>query len=198
MQATQSLPTGYAPLGSVTLKENRRLFIALNLLGIPWAIVCAGFFIVMASLLGAAPGSGSMTLTLADMALWILALTLTLFAALVLHELTHGLFFWLFTRSRPRFGFKGAYAYAAALGWYIPRPQVLIIGLAPLIILSLLGLLILPLLPFPASLLLLFALFANATGAIGDLYMSARLLATSRSVLIEDMGEGIRWFAPSA
>lgn len=197
MQATRTLPPGYGPLGSISLKENRRLFILLNLLGIPWAVLCAVFFIVMAGLLGGLRGSGEVTLTLPDLLLGLLALTLSLFVTLILHEMTHGLFFWLFTRARPHFGFKGAYAYAAAPGWYIPRPPFLLIGLAPLVILSALGLLILPFVPFPGSLLLLFALFTNAVGAIGDLYMVARLLTVPRRALIEDVGDSIRWFAPT-
>lgn len=198
MQATRTLPPGFDLLGSISLNGNRRLLILLNLLGIPWAILCAVFFIVMGSVLDGLRFSGSVTLTLPGLLLGLLALTLTFIVTLILHEVTHGLFFWLFTRARPRFGFKGAYAYAAAPGWYIPRPLFLLIGLAPLVILSALGLFILPFVPFPGSLLLLFALFTNAVGAIGDLYMIARLLTVPRRALIEDVGEGIRWFAPTA
>lgn len=198
MQATRTLPPGFDLLGSISLNGNRRLLILLNLLGIPWAILCAVFFIVMGSVLDGLRISGSVTLTLPGLLLGLLALTLTFIVTLILHEVTHGLFFWLFTRARPRFGFKGAYAYAAAPGWYIPRPLFLLIGLAPLVILSALGLFILPFVPFPGSLLLLFALFTNAVGAIGDLYMIARLLTVPRRALIEDVGEGIRWFAPTA
>ena len=203
MRVTQTLPTGYAMVGSITLKQNRRLVILLNVLGIPWFILCAAFFIVMAGQLGAlgrsigAGNSGEITIDATTMLVALLILVATTFAVLVLHELVHGLFFWLFTRSRPRFGFKGAYAYAAAPGWYIPRPQFLIVGLAPLALISLAGLLILPFIAFPFSLTLILALIANATGAIGDLYMTIRLLFVPQHVLIEDWGEGIRWFAPT-
>ncbi len=147
MQATRTLPTGYTVAGGITLKENRRLVILLNVLGIPWFILCAVFFIVMAALLGAfgAGGSGEFTLTITPLLVALVVLIVITFAILVLHEMVHGLFFWLFTRARPRFGFKGAYAYAAAPGWYIPRPQFLAVGLAPLLLISLVGLLILPL-----------------------------------------------------
>ena len=199
MQATRTLPTGYTVAGDITLKENRRLVILLNVLGIPWFILCAVFFIVMAALLGAfgAGGSGEFTLTITPLLVALVVLIVITFAILVLHEMVHGLFFWLFTRARPRFGFKGAYAYAAAPGWYIPRPQFLAVGLAPLLLISLVGLLILPLTAAPVSLVVIAALILNATGAIGDLYMVVRLLPTPRGVLIEDEGEGIRWFAPA-
>lgn len=199
MKTTQTLPTGYVAAGDITLKENRRLVILLNALGIPWFILCTVFFIVVAALLGAfgAGGSGEFTLTITSLLVALVVLIVTTFAVLVLHEMIHGLFFWLFTRARPRFGFKGAYAYAAAPGWYIPRPQFLAVGLAPLVLISLAGLLILPVTAPPVSLVIVVALILNATGAIGDLYMVVRLLSTPRGVLIEDEGEGIRWFAPT-
>lgn len=199
MQATRTLPQGFDLLGSISLKQNRRLFMLLNILGIPWLLACAAFFFFMAGLLGAlGSGSGSVTLDATTLLLSLVALVVTSAVVLVLHELAHGLFFWLFTRSRPRFGFKGAYAYAAAPGWYFPRPQFLIIGLAPIVLISLAGLLVLPFTAPPVSLLFIVALIVNATGAIGDLYMIARLLVVPRGVLIEDQGEGIRWFAPAA
>lgn len=200
MQATQSLPTGYAPLGSVTLKENRRLLILLNVLGIPWFILCALFFFAMASLLSPAndaSGSGVVSLSLTDMLLAFVVIVAALAAMLVLHEAVHGIFFWLFTRSRPLFAFKGLYAYAAAPGWFIPRWPFLVIGLAPLLLISLAGLVIMPFIAFPFSLVLILALIANATGAIGDLYLMIRLLFVPQDALIEDWGEGIRWFAPA-
>lgn len=197
MRATRALPAGYSERGGISLKNNRRLLILLNLAGIPWAVLCAVFFF-MASRFSALPTSGSHRLTATDLLLGLVALALAVVVTLILHELTHGVFFWLFTRARPRFGFKGAYAYAAAPAWYIPRGPFLLIGLAPLIFLSALGLLVLPLVSFPASLLLLVALIVNATGAIGDLYMVTRLAFAPRGTLIEDQGEGIHWFAPTA
>jgi len=196
VQATQTLPTGYTEAGRISLKDNRRLLILLNVLGIPWFVTCAVFFIFMASLLGVANRGGDITLSGTMLLLALVILVVAFIAVLVLHEMVHGLFFWLFTRSRPRFGFKGVYAYAAAPGWYIPRPQFLIVGLAPLVLISLAGLLILPFVTLPVSLVLLVAIISNATGAIGDLYMVARLLFVPRGVLTEDQGEGIRWFVP--
>jgi hypothetical protein len=65
------------------------------------------------------------------------------------------------------------------------------------VLISLAGLLVLPVTTPPVSLALLAALILNATGAIGDLYMVVRLLFAPRGVLIEDEGEGIRWFVPA-
>jgi putative zincin peptidase len=203
VQATRTLPADYTANGSISMKNNRGLMILLNLLGIPWFILSAIFFLFMASQLGSLgarnnPGySGDFTLSTTTTLIAFLVIVVAFAAVLILHELVHGLFFWLFTRSRPRFGFKGVYAYAAAPGWYIPRPQFLIVGLAPLVLISLAGLIILPFIALPASLVLIIALIVNAAGAIGDLYVVVRLLFAPRSVLIEDQGEGIRWFVPA-
>lgn len=202
MRATRTLPAGYSEAGSITLRDNRGLVILLNVLGIPWFILCAIFFLFMASLLGSlnmgsGPGqTGNFTLSMTTMLVALVILVLVFGAVLVLHELVHGVFFWLFSRSRPRFGFKGAYAYAAAPGWYFPRLRFFVIGLAPLVLISLVGLMMLPFITLPASLVVLVALIANAAGAIGDLYMVVRLLSAPRGVLIEDHGEGIRWHIP--
>jgi hypothetical protein len=199
VKATRALPTHYLLTGEVTLKGNSRLLILLNVLAIPWFSACAAFFIFMASRLaprdaasGAARGETITMSALTIVLVWALA---TIILVLMLHELTHGVFFWLFTGSRPRFGFKGAYAYAAAPGWYIPRPQFLIIGLAPLILLSLVGISLLAIASGPYVLALVLGLIMNAAGAIGDLYMVARLLFAPRGTLIEDVGDTVRWFA---
>lgn len=198
MQATQTLPPDYVAHGAISLKGNRRLLVLLNLLGIPWLVLCAISFVAVASKLQPAQSAASdaLSLSLTSVVALLLVVTVTIVGVLVIHELVHGLFFWLFTRSRPRLGFKGAYAYAAAPGWYISRPQMLVVGLTPLILISLLGLPLLALVPYPASLFLVLALTMNAAGAIGDLYIAVRLLFTPRDVLIRDEGETIRWYAP--
>lgn len=202
MRATETLPPGYVETGSIRLKQNRRLSIMLNVLGIPWFILCAAFFFTMAGLLGAldngSGSSGEITMPALIMLVALVILAVTMIVVVVLHELVHGLFFWLFIRSRPQFGFNIlGYAYAAAPGWYIPRPQFLVVGLAPLVLISLAGLLVLPFTTPPVSFVFIGALILNAVGAIGDLYVFIRLLLVPRHVLIEDHGDGIRWFIPA-
>jgi hypothetical protein len=115
---------------------------------------------------------------------------------LVLHELVHGAFFWLFTHQRPHFGFKGAYAYAAAPDWYIPRRQYMLVGISPLVVLSLLGVLLLPVLPAGALLPWLVALAGNAAGAVGDALIVGWLLFQPDSVLVQDHGDAVTVYKP--
>jgi hypothetical protein len=110
---------------------------------------------------------------------------------LILHELVHGLFFWIFTRQAPLFGFRGWYAFTAAPGWFFPRWQYLSIDLAPLVLISLLCLLLLTILPAsPALAGVLFAAAINAASSVADLWYALKVLAERRPILVEDFGEG--------
>jgi hypothetical protein len=119
-------------------------------------------------------------------------------AVLVLHELVHGLCFWWINRARPRFGLQLAYPYAAAPEWYIPRNPYLIVGLAPLILISLLGVVMLPWLPQPLLLPWILALAVNASGSVGDVYVIGWLLTRPASALVNDHGDCIQIYLPQA
>jgi hypothetical protein len=115
---------------------------------------------------------------------------------MVLHELVHGAFFWLFTRSRPTFGFRVWYAYAAAPGWFFPRGQYLVITLAPLVLLSVLGLILLTIVPQEAALLIiLLAAIINAASAVGDTWVAFLIIRERRPIVIEDLGDGMNFYA---
>jgi hypothetical protein len=115
----------------------------------------------------------------------------------VLHELIHGLFFWLFTRTRPAFGFKGAYAYAAAPGWYIPRSQYIIVGLAPLVLITLGGFALLVVVPAWLIPALLFVVVMNGAGAVGDIAVVGWLLVQPRATLVHDLGDAVAIYRPA-
>jgi hypothetical protein len=119
-------------------------------------------------------------------------------AVLLLHELVHGAFFWLITRSRPVFGLQAAYAYAAAPNWYIPRNPYLVVGLAPLILLTLTGVALLPWLPAALLLPWIFALAVNASGSIGDVYIIGWLLTRPAGALVNDHGDCIHIYLPGS
>jgi len=116
---------------------------------------------------------------------------------IILHELAHGVLFWFSTRERPKFGCSLLYAYAAAPGWYLKTNIYWLIGLGPLIFLSLLGILLLPFVPLSWLGYLLFAIFLNATGAVGDLYIVFRLAFEPIGTLAQDEGTGFRVFRPT-
>lgn len=120
----------------------------------------------------------------------VASLLLTFVLMILLHEAVHGIFFGLYTRSMPKFGFKGAYAYAAAPGWYIPRNQYLVVGLAPFVLMSLVGLAIMPVVPFSWFPALLLLLIFNAAGAIGDFLVVWKVASYPPDAFVLDLGDG--------
>lgn len=114
---------------------------------------------------------------------------IALILVLIIHELVHGLFYWGFSGRRPRFGLQGLAPYTAAPpGVYFSRNQVLVVGLAPLVLLTLVGvplMLVVPMLLVP---ILLFFVALNAGGSAMDLLMVISLLSFSADTVMEDNG----------
>jgi hypothetical protein len=128
----------------------------------------------------------------------LLAILASIIIMLVLHELIHGIFFWLFTRERPKFALRSGYAFAAAPEWYLPKSQYTIIGIAPLIVISIVCIILaavvpLALVPYP-----LFVATFNAAGALGDMIVVAWVSTQFRSVLIRDSGDRFSAFTPES
>jgi hypothetical protein len=115
-----------------------------------------------------------------------------LIAVLILHELVHALFYWLFSSKRPRLGFQGLFPYAAApSGVYFPRNQFIIIGLSPIVLITTVGLLLMVIVPIAFVPFLLFFVAFNAAGATGDLIMAIQLMRISSDTVMEDKGSGV-------
>jgi hypothetical protein len=115
---------------------------------------------------------------------------------IIVHEGFHGLFFWVFSHSRPKFAFKIYYAYTAAPGWYFPRGLYFIISLAPLAGITLLGIMGFLFLPAFFNIPMYLLLVLNTGGAVGDLWAVVRLIFSPSSTLIHDCGDAIEFFRP--
>jgi hypothetical protein len=121
----------------------------------------------------------------------VLATLLLMLAMIVIHEAAHGICFWYFTRSMPKFALKLTYAYAAAPTWYLPKNQYLVTALAPLVGLSLLGGLLMLVVPREAFVALLFFLVTNASGAVGDLWVVGWLQRQPQDCYANDRGDAV-------
>lgn len=194
METTKELPPFYELESSFDLKNNRKLLIGLNVVGLGLMVFFIWFFWQVAAWLRPEM-SGNFSFEIENIGplVWgVVGFLFSMFLVMVLHELAHGLFFWVFTKTRPIFGFKGAYAYAAAPDWYFPRGAYLVVGLAPLVLISLAGILLMPIFPMQIMWMLLAALVMNASGAVGDLAVCGWLLFKPNTVLINDFGDVIR------
>lgn len=197
MKATQVLPPHYHPSGKFDLK-NLKLIIILNLMGLILLIFSVWFFSWIANQIRSGSDiSFSIEFSSISSALVALGkLLITIIFVLALHEGIHAFFFWIFSGQKPMIGFKGAYAYAAMPGWYFPRNQYLVIGIAPLILITLIGILLLVVLPISILNLVLIALILNTSGAVGDLFVVIWLLTKPVETLALDQVDSIEFFVP--
>lgn len=198
MRATKELPEGYRVLTEIDLTKNKRAALLINLAAIPLVVLFGWLFLSLAGAISPSAVStnpflfiGSMASLLAVFGGLVLVMALTT----VLHELIHGLFFKLFTKERPRYGFNGLYAYAAAPEWYLSRLQFIAVSLALLVFLTLVGVALMPLVPQPWVLLVV-GLTMNAAGAVGDMFAAAWTLIRPANALVKDVGIGFTVYGP--
>ncbi len=126
----------------------------------------------------------------------LVALILSIIFMLIFHELIHGAFFWLFTGEQPKFALKAGYAYAASPDWCLPRPQYVITGLSPFVIISIFSILFATFLSSSVVPYLIYIATFNAAGALGDMIVVAWVLRQSASILVQDQGDKFITFAP--
>jgi Putative zincin peptidase len=199
MRAYPRLPDGYRLASSIDLRNQAGLLLWLNLVGLGLLLLFAWLFFWLAARLRSTANSGQSSSGVQP-AGWItiLAILLAFAAVLLIHELVHGAFFWLITRSRPRFGLQITYAFASAPDWYIPRNPYLVVGLSPLVLITLAGIALMPLLPEALVLPWVLALALNASGSVGDVYIIGTLLTQPATILVNDHGDSIHFYLPGS
>lgn len=192
--ATKSLPEGYILARTLDLRQTKNL-ILVNLFGVILLIASWIGFTNLANTLH--PGSMNFSFSsdnLGGALLSLLTFLIVIVVMLVVHEGFHGLCFWIFTKTRPLFAFKGFYAYAAAPEWFLPKGQYLITGLAPLVGITVICVALMFLLPAWWMSPLVWMLVLNTSGACGDLWMVYWLLRSPADVLARDKGDVLEFF----
>jgi hypothetical protein len=197
MHATKILPSNYHHQRTLDLSGSR-IVLWLNLAAIPLLFIFGWLFgRAMVLLRSTNPfPNGAWGLFTTFSGLGLIVLLLSILFMLVFHELVHGIFFWIFTRERPRFAFKGGYAFAAAPEWYLPNSQYIIVGLSPLVVISILSILTVAFVPSSVVPYLLFIATFNAAGALGDMIVVGWVLKQSNTILVKDQGDKFSSFAP--
>jgi len=109
------------------------------------------------------------------------------------HEAIHGLFALLFG-ARPSFGVGAGFAYTTFRKPVRPIPY-LIIGLAPVVIITFAGVAMLAATSFYPGQTLVF-LVGNGAGAFGDLWVSRKVVELPRNCLITDLADGYAYYLP--
>ena len=198
MKATQILPPNYHLSGKFDLK-NKKQIIFMNLAGLVLLIFSIWLFGWLAiQLRGNSANSFSLQISsISTILLAVGKLLITIVVTLIIHEGIHALFFWIFSGQKPVVGFKGTYAYAAMPDWYFPRNQFIVIGISPLILLTILGVLLLATLPIALLNLVLIALIINTSGAVGDLFVVFWLMTKPKETFAHDKIESIEFYVPT-
>lgn len=130
-------------------------------------------------------------ITLGGALLWLAVNIVGSLIVLPVHELIHGLAFFLWG-GKPFFGAKLPFAlYCGARQQLFARNQYLVVGLAPLVIITLVALLLTFFSPVLAS-YTFFANLSNFSGAVGDVWVASRILRQPARILIEDTDAGYR------
>jgi len=192
--ASHTLKESYHQVWQLDMRKTKNLVIA-NVTGL--LVLVIGSPLVYLLVRWLRPGIRlSYTIVIGAMDVSIPALLLAMILMLVFHEVLHGLCFWIFTRSVPKFALKIYYAYAAAPGWYLAKWPYFITALAPFAVITLLGLVGMIFGPPAAIFPLMLVTLLNASGAAGDLWVVIALLRRSASVLVEDSGDRVTFYEP--
>jgi hypothetical protein len=192
---SESLPDGYQEVLYWRVTEKYSRVLLLNILGVILLVLFGVLYSSLAVTLGKLP-PGMIELGLPEIGLGILAILLTL----VLHELIHGLVMRIFG-AKPRYGvlWNQMMFYATSPGHAFRRNSYIVVALAPFILISSLVILGMWLLQGTAwvALLGVGGLF-NASGAVGDMWITRIVLRYADSAYIMDERDGVRVFIPES
>lgn len=203
METVKTLPPNYKQCSELDVAENKKVLIAVNVLALVLMLLFMWLALQFFALVhpeidaiealwqvtGTTPGIGRRVI------LALVALAVVLGVGVV-HELVHGLFFWIFTRERPAFGFKALYVYAAAPDWYLPLERYIVVGLMPLVVITVLGLVLAAVVPATVAVWVLLFTVTNAGSAAGDMLAIVWLLVQPPNALAHDRGTAIEVYCP--
>jgi len=192
--ASGALPENYQEVLSWKVTGKPIRVIALNIVGIILFVIFGMIFSSMAFGLGKMPSEGNFRLGLGEMGLAVAGIV----ATFILHELTHGLTMQMFGAS-PKYGiiWKGLMLYATSPGYAYRRNNYVVISLAPFVFISMLVILGMWILQGTAWVALLAVCgVVNASGAVGDMWITMIVLRYAVTAYVMDERDGICMFLP--
>lgn len=198
MNATQILPAHYRLFKRLSIRENAPLLM-LNVVSLALLGLASVLMLSLLRWLRPQDVAAIFTFSIEGTSNFLVVILIVLGATaamMVVHEAFHGIFFWYYTGTRPKFGFRGAYAFAAAPDWYVRRTPYLVTSLAPLVGITLIGISLLVLVPVRWVPLLLLVVSLNAAGAVGDLWVAYWLVRCPPDALGNDQGDVTSLYVP--
>ena len=189
-----ALPENYQEVLSWKVTGKPIRVIVLNIVGVILFVIFGMIFSSIAIRVGKLPSDGNLQFGLGEMGLAIAGIVVTF----VLHELTHGLVMQLFG-AKPKYGiiWKGLMLYATSPGYTYRRNNYVVIALAPFLFISALVVLGMWILQGTAWVALLAICgVVNASGAVGDMWITMIVLRYAATAYVMDERDGIRVFLP--
>ncbi|MCC7447769.1 MAG: DUF3267 domain-containing protein [Anaerolineae bacterium] len=193
----RELPPGYTRVERLSL-ESPRTVLLLNLFGLLGIIPGLLFFLLVDRALYALNLQPAVDVALFSMngLLVVCPSFILMILIMVVHELCHGLAFRLFG-APVRYGMdlsKGV-LFATADGYYFTRDAYIVIGLAPLVLITI-GI-ILCMVVAGGSLRVIIALMGvvNMSGAAGDIWFVTVCLRYPRTLIARDLGDSVELFS---
>lgn len=197
LDPTLALPQEYSLVKRLDIREKKSL-ILINMLGV--VLLIASWFLFTKLVYWIRPELGNKTLFFSmqgilDTLVFLGILLLVTAVMLFFHEGLHGVCFWAFTKTHPRFAFKGFYAYAAAPDWYLPKGKYLVTALTPLAGITLTCLALIAFVNLSWLPALLWMLVLNTSGSVGDIWVAITLMRTPAEVYVRDSGDIVEFYA---
>jgi len=142
MKPTKVLPNSYMHYRNLRPGDYRKGNLLALIIALPFSLGVYSFFNKLAFFLRSDYSHSPTWNPKFDLGILIGLLFVTI-VVIAAHESIHGLFLWGFTGERPSIGIQFPGVGVEAPDWYIPRDNLIIIGLAPLILLTTIGMVLL-------------------------------------------------------
>ena len=192
--AKEKLPAGYRLAARIDLIKNRRQLLLVNGLAIALMLLT-----IAAGILLQPQGADNVFELIDDpwgFALKALVAVLGTLGYIVGHEAVHGVCMWLYSHSKPHFGFSLAYAYAGSQLYFAKLPYM-VIAIAPVAAWGVLLGLLAALLPAAWFWPVWIIQITNISGAAGEFYVFVRMIHQPASVLVQDTGTAMSLWKPA-
>lgn len=192
--SVNALPAAYNKHFEIDLMHNKKQAIYVNLLSLLIGVLGIGIYLMILKLTPV-----ELVFEFDPESIWTVEIMfvifiLSFFVYLILHELVHGMVFKYYSDQKLKFGFTLLYAFAAIPNAYFYKKAYIKIGLAPLVVFSILF--VIPLF-FTNDWLFLyfFSLFiVHIAGCIGDIYVAIKLKSYADDTLINDEGTRMTFY----
>jgi len=173
------LPEGYKAIKSIDAKDKKTI-IWFNLVAIIMMVIAALPFLVLKPV----------DMSNRDMYIpFVLIVSIGMIAYIILHELTHGLIYKIYTKQKLTFGLTLFVAFCGVPNIYVSKKVSLVSVLAPFVLYSVILIPTLILMSANYLYLAFIIIFAvHFGGCVGDLYVTNVLLKLKGKILMNDTG----------